>query len=87
MSKNGLGWMVPFFGEEDPTVIIFETTARVSTYLYAVCAGPYVVFEDSDPFYPPQRVLVRKTLVPNLRYELVMGITKTTIDRYQEMNG
>jgi aminopeptidase N len=35
----------------------------------------------------PQRVFVRKSLVKNLRYELIFGITKTTIDFYQKSFG
>ena len=37
----------------------FEQTLKISTYLYAVCAGPYQVFEDYDPMYVPQRIFVR----------------------------
>ena len=65
----------------------YEETPKISTYLYAICAGPYKVFEDDDPSYVPQRVFVRESLIENLRYELVMGITKTTIDRYEKLFG
>ena len=65
----------------------FEQTPKISTYLYAVCAGPYTFFEDYDPMYPPQRVFVRQSLVKNLRHSLIFGITKTTLDFYQKTFG
>lgn len=60
----------------------FEQTARISSYLFAVCAGPYHVFTDYDPMHPPQRVFVRQSLKENMRHELVCGVSKTTIDFY-----
>jgi aminopeptidase N len=27
----------------------FEETPRIAPYLYAICAGPYAIFEDFDP--------------------------------------
>jgi len=37
--------------------------------------------------YPPQRVFVRESVVENLRLQLVLGVTKTTIDLYQKSFG
>jgi aminopeptidase N len=61
---------------------MFEETPRISTYLFAICAGPYHVFEDLDPMHVPQRIFVRQSLKENMRHELVFGITKTTIQFY-----
>jgi len=35
----------------------------------------------------PQRIFVRQSLKENMRYELVFGITKTTIEFYQKSFG
>lgn len=77
------------FYEDQSQVAVYEfdTTPRVSTYLYALAAGPYKCFEDFDPMYTPQRVFVRESLVENLRHDLIMGITKTTLDLYQKTYG
>ena len=64
------------------SIFDFEQTPKISTYLYAICAGPYKVFVDEDPMYVPQRIFVRQSLVENLRHELMFGITKTTLDFY-----
>jgi hypothetical protein len=67
--------------------------------LYAICAGPYAVIEDmipvngneksliKDPMHTPQRVFVRKSLKEIVQHELVFGVTKTTIDFYQDNYG
>lgn len=65
----------------------FETTPRISTYLYAVCSGPYTVFEDFDPHYPPQKIFMRQSLVQNLRKDLFFVTTKKTLDLYSKVFG
>ena len=55
--------------------------------MYAVCAGPFVCYEDNDPMYPPQRVYVRKSLNDYMRQEMVFGVTKTTMDFFQKSFG
>ena len=69
------------------SVLEFEQTPRISPYLYAICAGPYKVFEDYDPMYVPQRIFVRQSIAKDMRTELCFGITKTTLDFYQKNYG
>mmetsp|Transcript_23447 Transcript_23447/g.36126 ORF Transcript_23447/g.36126 Transcript_23447/m.36126 type:complete len:131 (+) Transcript_23447:669-1061(+) len=73
--------------EEGTAVYDFEQTPKISTYLYAICAGDYAIVEDYDPMHYPQRVFIRKSLKENLDYELVFDTTKTTIDLYQKTVG
>lgn len=83
LEKNGINWFLNFYDDHSKvSAYEFDQTPRISTYLYALCAGPYIVFEDNDPMHVPQRVYVRESLVENLKHELVTGITKTTIDLY-----
>ena len=50
----GIEWFLPFYEDESKVAVNeFEKTAKISTYLYAICAGPYKVFEDYDPMYVP----------------------------------
>lgn len=53
--------MTDFYGVENRDCVVyeFEQTPKISTYLYAICAGPYKVFEDFDPMYVPQRIFIR----------------------------
>ena len=83
LEKFGIDWFLNFYEDQSKVAAYeFERTPKISTYLYALCAGPYKVFEDYDPQHTPQRVFVRGSLVENLRYELIMGITKTTLELY-----
>lgn len=88
LEHQNIEWFLEFYESESDVVITrFETTPTISTYLYAICAGPYKIFSDTDPMYVPQRILVRQSLVENLKPELMFGITKTTIDFYQKNFG
>jgi aminopeptidase N len=88
LERFGTTWFLDFYADQSKVAAYaFDKTPKISTYLYALCAGPYRVFEDYDPMYVPQRVYVRESLVENLRYELIMGITKTTLDLYQKTYG
>ena len=47
-------WFLDFYDREaEISIIDFEQTAKISTYLYAIIAGPYRVFEDYDPMEVP----------------------------------
>lgn len=88
LERHGIEWFLAFYEDQESVALCeFEQTPRISPYLYAVCAGPYTVFEDYDPMYVPQRIFVRQSLVDNLRYELMFGVTKTTLDLYQKNFG
>lgn len=87
LEKNSLTWFTNFYSDLSKVAVYdFEQTPKISTYLYVICAGPYKVFEDVAE-QPPQRVFVRESLIKNLRYELIMGIAKTTIKVYEEAFG
>lgn len=55
----------------DHYVHIFEETPAISTYLYAVCAGPYAEFKnelESHEKFVPMRAYCRKSLAPHFEY-------------------
>ena len=50
----GIEWFLDFYDDKNQVAVNeFEKTHKISTYLYAICAGPYKVFEDYDPMYVP----------------------------------
>ena len=54
IEKNNLEWFLDFFKKDEVVNICdFEQTPKISPYLFAVCAGPYKVFEDFDPMHTP----------------------------------
>jgi aminopeptidase N len=88
LEQNHTEWFLDLYGSDSAiSVYSFDKTPKISTYLYAVCAGPYAMFEDSDPKYVKQRCFVRQSLKENLKSDLVMGITKTTLDVYEDAYG
>ena len=83
VEKLSCEWFLDFYKEDQRVVAYeFEQTKSISSYLYAICGGPYTMYEDFDPQYPPQRIYVRQSLVENLRKESIFGITKTTLKLY-----
>ena len=54
LEKYDCEWFMNFYEEREKICAYeFEQTPRISTYLYAVCAGPYNFLEDHDSMYPP----------------------------------
>jgi hypothetical protein len=54
LEKYDIEWFLNFY--EDTSKVAsyeFDRTPKISTYLYALCAGPYRVFEDYDPMHVP----------------------------------
>ena len=60
MERHGVDWFLDFYEKDDKISIYnFEQTPKISCYLYALCAGPYRVWEDDDPMHTPQRIYAR----------------------------
>lgn len=88
LERHGIEQFLDFYeSPEEVSVYEFEQTPKISTYLFAVCAGNFRTLEDHDGMYPAQRIFVRQSLFENLRSELIFGVTKTTIDFYQKSFG
>jgi aminopeptidase N len=43
-------------------VVPFNTTAKISSYLYAICAGPYYCIKDPNNYKVPLRIFMRESL-------------------------
>lgn len=54
--KHQMDWLLnnKFYAEgKDLSIIEFEETAKISTYLYAFCCGEYIEHVYDDFRYPP----------------------------------
>jgi aminopeptidase N len=88
LERHGIEQFLSFYKDQGQVALYdFEQTTKISTYLYAVCAGNFKVLEDHDGMYPAQRIFVRQSLVENLRADLIFTVTKTTINFYQKSFG
>ena len=54
LERDGIDWFLNFYEDQSKvSSYSFDKTPKISTYLYALCAGPYKCFEDYDPMYTP----------------------------------
>jgi hypothetical protein len=53
LERHGIESFMNFYEDPDKvTLYDFEQTNKISTYLFAVCAGNFKIFEDFDGMYP-----------------------------------
>jgi len=65
----------------------FEVTPKISTYLFAVVAGPYCVFEDKYDDRIPLKICCRKTMEKFIDTENLFTLTKQGLKFYEEFFG
>ena len=68
-------------------VYIFEETPRISTYLYALCAGPYYCIENKLPAPTKLRLFMRESLKDCGEPEEIFRITIAGMKFYSEYFG
>lgn len=79
------------FTEDDNMVFRqFETTDRISTYLYAFVVGPYASVSNRAPNaanYVPMRVLARKSIMKYIQVDDFFRVTMAGMDYYEDFFG
>ena len=68
-------------------VYIFEETPRISTYLYALCAGPYYCIENKQPAPTKLRLFMRESLKNYGEPEEIFRVTIAGMKFYSEYFG
>ena len=63
LERYGIEHFLEFYEDKQVSLYVFEETPKISTYLYAICAGPYHCFKDTDAMYIPQRIFCRQSLI------------------------
>ena len=66
---------------------IFEETPRISTYLYALCAGPYYCIENKEPAPTKLRLFMRESLKDCGEPQEIFRITTAGMKFYSEYFG
>ena len=66
---------------------IFEQTPRISTYLYALCAGPYYCIENKNPAPTKLRLFMRESLKNFGEPEEIFRVTTAGMKFYSEYFG
>jgi len=71
----------------NPQVFWFNQSARISTYLYAIVAGPYGYYESNVEGMPPMRIYARKSIMSEVNHEEMFLATQTGIKFYTDLFG
>lgn len=74
---------------QKPKVTVFRESDRVSTYLYAIVAGPFDYFEKNVAGLPEMKIYARKTVMADLalmKDEMFM-VTECGMHFYKEFFG
>ena len=55
IERHNMQWFLDFYEKDSEPIslVVFQQTPKISCYLYAICAGPYRVWEDYDPSHVP----------------------------------
>lgn len=65
----------------------FDTTPRISTYIYAIVAGPFGYHESLVDDMPPMRIYARQSLVKDISHKDMFLATQEGIRYYQDLFG
>lgn len=65
----------------------FNTTSKISPYLYAICAGPYVCVKDPNNYKVPLRIFMRESLKDKGEPEEFFRITIAGMEWYKNFFG
>jgi aminopeptidase N len=65
----------------------FQKSARISTYLYAIVAGPYDYRGKNVEGCPPMRIYARKTLINDVNFDEMFKVTEAGFLYYKELFG
>lgn len=79
--------MAAFESFTNPQVFNFNESARISTYLYVIVAGPYGYFESIVEGMPPMRIYARKSVMSDVNHEEMFLATQTGIKFYTDLFG
>ena len=84
------GWKVVSNSQvekQENQTFCFKTTPKISTYLYAIVAGPYDFFENKSEGFPDMRIYARKSLISHVNHEEMFKVTQTGIKFYEKLFG
>lgn len=81
------------FGEDvenkllNTKLFFFSESAKISTYLYAIVAGPYSFHQRNDEGFPKMRIYARKTVLESVNHDEMFTVTQEGIKFYEEFFG
>jgi aminopeptidase N len=67
--------------------LAFHETFKISTYLYAICAGPYEHAERKAEGFPNMKIYARKSLIKDCDFDEMFKVTQAGMTYYKELFG
>ena len=71
----------------DLKVLSFKESYKISSYLFALCAGPYGYHENNVVGQPPMRIYARKSIIGECNFEEMFKVTQAGIKFYSVFFG
>ena len=66
----------------------FEQCPPISTYIYNLCAGEYIMIQNNDPTAPvPMKVFMRESVKANMDATEMFRVVSSGIRFYEEYTG
>jgi len=72
---------------QKPKAHIFRESDRISTYIYAIVAGPFGFYERNTEGLPPMRIYARSSLLKDVNHELMFNVTESGMWFYKDFFG
>lgn len=67
--------------------VLFSESFKISTYLYAIVAGPFDYHERQTEGYPLMRIYARKSLINDVNHEEMFTVTEAGMAFYKDFFG
>ena len=67
--------------------VVCDESFRISTYLYAIVAGPFGYHERQTEGMPRMRIYARQSLVADVNHEEMFTVTESGFTLYNEFFG
>lgn len=71
----------------DAKQVFFDLSYKISTYIYAIVAGPFGYHERVKEGFPKMRIYARQTLVQVVNHEEMFNVTESGMEFYKDFFG
>ncbi|CDW89925.1 aminopeptidase n [Stylonychia lemnae] len=78
---------IDFASVGDVKVHTFHQSFKISTYLYAICAGPYEYQERVTEGFPKMRIYARRSLIKDCDFSEMFTVTQAGMKFYHDLFG
>ena len=63
-------------------IFFFKESPKISTYIFAICAGPYGFHQRNEEGFPNMRIYARRSLVASVSFDEMFTVTQAGMNFY-----